>query len=782
MAKKIEVILELKDQSFKKGVNSAEASVKKLGASSNNMKLGGSFTKAGPSILKFTAALGGALVAVAGVRKALDAIGSGIQAGATLENLAIQFKTLTGGAVEGAAAFDIVTEAAAKLPFSLDQIAAGSPALTLIADKVGGLDNAIQLAAGAAASFGIDFQTSASQLQRALTSGAASADTFRERGVNAFVGLQAGATYTAEETAKAFMDNFDEITAGVGELAQSFDGKMSMIGDAAFKVKAAFGETFNEALKGSFDFISTAFNENEEAILSFAKTAATNLVEGLLTAGRAIAFVIDQAVEIGTTMKQIFGPAFQAAGQVLMFFADLGVKSLGYLLDAIYSLGEAFTNFLSFIGVIDADNAVAKFFKNGQDSAESLKEGMSGIPDFFDKIGESSGRVTAAQDAFSELEKSVRAAQQAAIDKAQALEDLKKSSDGTAASASDLADAERDAAAAMKEAEKAADKLAKAQERSRKQSEKIITATKGQLAAQKKAAQQQLELLDYFGEERKVKEALNRIEEQRASALAKINSLENLSTKEKAAKIKEINDLYDAQTEEIEKLTRALHENSRTFEQGFKEAFNTFKDDATNAATLAGDLFVGAATDWRNAWVEASETGKLSFGDLIDNMKKRLVMFLADAAFIKLTETLAGAFGIDLGGKQAGSGGGGGSSGGGSRSSGGSSSGGSSSGGGLGGLIDKGKDFVKGLFGFEDGGYVAGNRSIIVGEGGPEIFTPSGSGTITPNFAGGGGGQTSVTYNIQAIDSRSFVELLSSQPGVLHSLVEGQKTNSSRRF
>ncbi len=93
MAKKIEVILELKDQSFKKGVNSAEASVKKLGASSNNMKLGGSFTKAGPSILKFTAALGGALVAVAGVRKALDAIGSGIQAGATLENLAIQFKT-----------------------------------------------------------------------------------------------------------------------------------------------------------------------------------------------------------------------------------------------------------------------------------------------------------------------------------------------------------------------------------------------------------------------------------------------------------------------------------------------------------------------------------------------------------------------------------------------------------------------------------------------------------------------------------------------------------------
>ena len=241
MAKKIEVILELKDRSFRSGVNNAERDVSKLGRSSNNLKLGAPFRSAGPSVLKFGTALAGAVAAIASVRAAMDGIGQSIQAGATIENLAIQFKTLTGGAVEGAAAFDTVVEAASQLPFSLDEIAQGSPALTLIADKVGGLDNAIQLAAGAAASFGIDFQTSASQLQRALTSGAASADTFRERGVNAFVGLQAGATYTAEETAAAFMENFDVITAGVTELAGTFDGKLSMINDAAFKVKGAFG-------------------------------------------------------------------------------------------------------------------------------------------------------------------------------------------------------------------------------------------------------------------------------------------------------------------------------------------------------------------------------------------------------------------------------------------------------------------------------------------------------------------------------------------------------------
>jgi phage-related minor tail protein len=187
---------------------------------------------------------------------------------------------------------------------------------------------------------------------------------------------------------------------------------------------------------------------------------------------------------------------------------------------------------------------------------------------------------------------------------------------------------------------------------------------------------------------------------------------------------------------------------------------------------LASDLFTTAAQDWRNAWVEASETGDLSFKTLIDNMKKRIVMFLADAAFIKLTEALADAFGINISGKTAGSGGGGGSS-----------SGGGSSGGGLGGLIDKGVDFVKGLFGFAEGGYVAGNKSVIVGERGPEIFTPASSGSIIPNFAGMGGGATQVTYNINAVDSASFVEMLSEQPEIIHSLVMDQDSRMfSRRL
>ena len=46
------------------------------------------------------------------------------------------------------------------------------------------------------------------------------------------------------------------------------------------------------------------------------------------------------------------------------------------------------------------------------------------------------------------------------------------------------------------------------------------------------------------------------------------------------------------------------------------------------------------------------------------------------------------------------------------------------------------------------GGSVSGGRSYIVGEEGPEIFTPGISGGITPNHALGG--STSISVNIDA--------------------------------
>jgi lambda family phage tail tape measure protein len=60
------------------------------------------------------------------------------------------------------------------------------------------------------------------------------------------------------------------------------------------------------------------------------------------------------------------------------------------------------------------------------------------------------------------------------------------------------------------------------------------------------------------------------------------------------------------------------------------------------------------------------------------------------------------------------------------------------------------------------GGSVTNNSAYLVGERGPELFVPSGSGTIIPNGQMGGmGGTTNVTNNyINAIDTKSFEDRL----------------------
>ena len=55
------------------------------------------------------------------------------------------------------------------------------------------------------------------------------------------------------------------------------------------------------------------------------------------------------------------------------------------------------------------------------------------------------------------------------------------------------------------------------------------------------------------------------------------------------------------------------------------------------------------------------------------------------------------------------------------------------------------------------GGPVAPGGSYLVGERGPELFTPSSSGNITPNHAMGG---ANITVNVNGGDPNSIVRAL----------------------
>ena len=64
------------------------------------------------------------------------------------------------------------------------------------------------------------------------------------------------------------------------------------------------------------------------------------------------------------------------------------------------------------------------------------------------------------------------------------------------------------------------------------------------------------------------------------------------------------------------------------------------------------------------------------------------------------------------------------------------------------------------------------NKPYIVGERGPELMVPNTNGTIIPNEQLGMGRTTKVTYNINAVDARSFKQLVAQDPEFIYTVTQ----------
>jgi Lambda phage tail tape-measure protein (Tape_meas_lam_C) len=161
---------------------------------------------------------------------------------------------------------------------------------------------------------------------------------------------------------------------------------------------------------------------------------------------------------------------------------------------------------------------------------------------------------------------------------------------------------------------------------------------------------------------------------------------------------------------------------SRTWEQGWKEAFNNYMENATNAAKQAGDVFNSITSNMERAIDNFVTTGKFSFGDLARSIIQDLIKIELKAQATAMFKAIAGTAG----------------------------------------------SFLGSIFGFAQGGTPPLNKPSIVGENGPELFVPRTAGTIIPNHAlqGGGGGMMNapitnnyITNNISALDAKSVAQL-----------------------
>lgn len=162
-----------------------------------------------------------------------------------------------------------------------------------------------------------------------------------------------------------------------------------------------------------------------------------------------------------------------------------------------------------------------------------------------------------------------------------------------------------------------------------------------------------------------------------------------------------------------------------SFEEGWKQAWNKYIENARNANLQAQNYVNIFTRGFEDAFVRLVQTGKLSFKDLANNL-------IAEFTRIQARNILGSLFGT-----------------GGSMST----------------LFGGGR---------ANGGPVVGGTPYMVGERGPEMFIPQTSGTIVPNksLVSPATNNTAVTYNINAVDAASFRQMIARDPEFLYAVTQ----------
>ena len=79
------------------------------------------------------------------------------------------------------------------------------------------------------------------------------------------------------------------------------------------------------------------------------------------------------------------------------------------------------------------------------------------------------------------------------------------------------------------------------------------------------------------------------------------------------------------------------------------------------------------------------------------------------------------------------------------------------------------------------GGPVMGNTPYLVGENGPELFTPNTTGSITRNSDLTKGSPTNINFTIVANDTQGFDQLLTSRKGVIQQIISDAMLEKGQR-
>ena len=660
------------------------------------------------------------------LKGALVGIGAGVivksfvNVGREVESLETRFKFLFGSVEEGKVAFDQLRKFASKVPFSLEEISRASGNLAVVSKDAEDLNRVLSITGNVAAVTGLDFETTASQIQRAFSGGIGAADLFRERGVRALLGFKAGVQVTAEET----IARFEELFGGTGKFATATDdlattltGTLSMLGDKFFNFQTVVASKFFDELKKEFGDLDKFLEENEQQIEDIATAIGENFAGAITKTSKAIKDVAPAVKNIadalGTTITGFQSlPTFvQTSGIIAaLLFGKKGLAAFGAV------------SFL--VGQIE------KLISESKTVAELRLLDPSEI----DKIAELKLLIEALEKEKSTIAKDILTG-----DSEFPLEVLNKNMEEVDANIKKLKkriqsiNLEKILIPQMEEFEKA---TGIATDAIKKQSEAIVEVKKvEELIAKAKAKEQKLQLFLQEHAHKRVLE-FHRLEKEGVEENQKLQlfGLEQANIKrlkfnelvsEGVKKFKEQNDIQGQVLKKIkeqnedfnisDEIVGFINRGVDSFSRGLAESLilgKSLKDTFSNMAkALAVEVLTAVIR------IVAQKGVELAIEKLITREKQK-------QAAISKASTFARGFG-----------------------------------------------FVTSFLGFADGGRPPVGRPSIVGEKGAELFVPDQAGTVVPNNQLGMSKPVTVNFNINTVDARGFNELLVNSRGVIVNMI-----------
>jgi lambda family phage tail tape measure protein len=534
----------------------------------------------------------------------------------------------------------------------------------------------------------------------------------------------------------------DELGVTVGELRKlGSEGKLT--GDVFVRAMARAKQSIDDAFGRTSPTISAAFQSlKTSSALAFAEFEKNSGV-GRSTAA-SIELIGYAMFRLSKNIDAIMGPlstfikvvgsilAFTVVGKVLggiglavrglvTWFGKLGASlslAKDFLLNftkVLGAVGGGFTGIGAVIlGILKPLGMLIQKF-GGLAAGVATFIGLDKFFDWFKQLGESNS------DAQNDL-KAYR-------------EELKKFQDDlndTQGPGNALIAQQRELARAIEEVEISLQRSARAYYDQVKAVEDEL-ALQLQLTGQTRQQKSEAEALKraetaYLQERRRIQDAISDAERsQKAEEKAGITLLQK--------QLSDLDKSYQKHGANIKKLMTEQYTASRTFSAGWKEAFNEYVDNATNAADGARRAFQTFTQATEDLLFNFFKTGKFGFKQFLQTIIDELLRS-------QIRQLIAKTFTMPTMGAGAG-------------------------GGGRGGLL--GGSIIPGFL--ASGGPANANKPYIVGERGPELFVPRSTGTVVPNDQLGMGG-SSVTYNINAVDAMSFKQMIAQDPSFLYAVSE----------